>query len=47
MDNNTNNSNKVARVIGQAVGIIFVGCVAVCLCGIMVGLSIKFLAWMF
>lgn len=39
--------NKIARFIGQAAGVIVIGCVAACLCALMVALSVKFIAWIF
>lgn len=47
MENENKKRNKVAYTIGQTVGVVFVGCLAACACGLMIGLSVKFLMWIF
>jgi uncharacterized membrane protein len=42
-----NNSNKIARIIGQVFGIVLIGCLAACLSGTLIAATVKFLTWMF
>lgn len=39
--------NKIAYTIGQIVGTVFIGSLGACLCGLAIGLTIKFLMWIF
>lgn len=41
------NSNKLARLIGQIFGIVLVGCTATCLAATLITLTVKFLTWIF
>lgn len=42
-----NNSNKIARTIGQIFGVVLVGCATTCLAGTLIALTVKFLTWIF
>lgn len=42
-----NENKKIAYIIGQVVALIAIGCIATCLCGIAVALTLKFLALIF
>lgn len=42
-----NDSNKIAKLIGQAFGVVLVGCAAICAGGVIVALTVKLLTWMF
>lgn len=41
------NNNKFTRAVGQVLGVALVGCAAGCLCALAIGLSIKFLMFLF
>lgn len=38
---------KFSYAVGQIVGAVFVGSVGACLCGLMIGLTVKLLMWIF
>lgn len=40
-------NKKFSYTVGQFVGTVLVGCIGVCLSGVAVGLTIKFLMWIF
>lgn len=42
-----NKKKTIGYTVGQFVGTVLVGCVGVCLSGVAVGLTIKFLMWIF
>lgn len=39
--------HKIARLIGQITGVVLVGCIAACGCALLIGLTVKFLGWIF
>ena len=42
-----NNKKKFAYLVGQFVGGVLVTCIGVCLSGIAIGLTLRFLMWIF
>ena len=40
-------SKQIAHIIGQVLAIVVIACIAVCLCGLAVGLTLKFLSLIF
>lgn len=42
-----NKTNKFSYVVGQIVGAVFIASLGTCFCGLVLGLTAKFLMWIF